>query len=35
MAILMTVYIMSPRTECEVLALKLRGEHTLTGSQKV
>lgn len=35
MAKLLTVYMLSPKSECEVLALKLRGEHYLTGSQKV
>lgn len=35
MAKLVTVYMLSPKTECEVLALKPRGEHYLVGPQKV
>lgn len=35
MSKLVNVYMLSPKSECEVLALKLRGEHYLTESQKV
>lgn len=35
MAKLVTVNMLSPKSEWEVLALKLMGEHHLTGSQKV